>query len=296
MSTMRELRFVSDGQSCRGDMYLPEGDGPFLTVVMGHGFGLTKACGLEPFRDAFLQAGYAVFLFDYRHFGESEGMPRQLLMPNRQVADWQAALACVRKQQEVDNQRIVLWGTSFGGGLVTAVAAREPGLAGIISQCPMMDGLASVLEVVRYAGVAQALKMTGLGLWDVISSLLGLGPRMLPSAGKPGELAAMSSHDAWDGYTALMPEGVPNEVAARIGLVLPLFRPVTQAAKVTCPALVLICETDTVAPASAAEKAAAVMAKPTVKRYPIGHFDIYQGEARDISLVDQLEFLRGVES
>ena len=100
MSTMRELRFVSDGQSCRGDLYLPEGDGPFLTVVMGHGFGLTKACGLEPFRDAFLQAGYAVFLFDYRHFGESEGMPRQLLMPNRQVADWQAALACVRKQQE----------------------------------------------------------------------------------------------------------------------------------------------------------------------------------------------------
>jgi len=69
------------------------------------------------------------------------------------------------------------------------------------------------VEVVRYAGIGQAIKMTGLGLWDVISSLLGLGPRMLPSAGKPGELAAMSSHDAYDGYTALMPEGVPNEVA-----------------------------------------------------------------------------------
>ena len=294
MSKMHELRFVSDGQSCRGDLYLPEGDGSFLTVVMGHGFGLTKACGLEPFRDAFLKAGYAVFLFDYRHFGESEGMPRQVLLPNREVADWLAALACVRKQEQVDNQRIVLWGTSFGGGLVTAVAAREPDVAGIIAQCPMMDGLTSVLEVVRYAGIGQALKMTGLGLWDVISSLLGLGPRMLPSVGKPGELAAMSSHDAYDGYTALMPEGVPNEVAARIGLVLPMFRPVTQAAKVTCPALVLICETDTVAPASAAEKAAAMMAKPTVKRYPIGHFDIYQGEARDISVADQLEFLQGL--
>jgi len=26
----------------------------------------------------------------------------------------------------------------------------------------------------------------------------------------------------------------------------------------------------------------------------VGHFDIYQGEARDISLADQLEFLQGL--
>ncbi|MQX51801.1 alpha/beta hydrolase [Alcanivorax sediminis] len=291
MSEKREMRFVSDGQSCRGDLYLPDGDGPFLTLVMGHGFGLTKECGLDPFRDAFLAAGYAVFMFDYRHFGESEGVPRQVLMPNREVADWQAALACVRKIPEVDNQKIVLWGTSFAGGLVSVVAGKEP-VAGIISQCPMMDGLASVLGVIGYAGLGQGLKMTGLGLLDLASSAVGMGPKLLPSAGRPGELAAMSSADAWDGYTALMPDHVPNEVAARIALVLPLFRPVTSASKVTCPALILICETDSVAPASAAEKAAAAMANATVKRYPVGHFDVYQGEAREISLKDQLAFLK----
>ncbi|MGB1466927.1 MAG: alpha/beta hydrolase [Alcanivorax nanhaiticus] len=293
MSEMRELRFVSDGQSCRGDLYLPEGEGPFLTLVMAHGFGLTRECGLAPFRDAFLAAGYAVFLFDYRHFGESEGVPRQVLLPNREVADWQAALACVRKQPEVDNNKIVLWGTSFSGGLVTVVAGREK-VAGVISQCPMMDGLASVLEVVRYAGIGQALKMSGLGLLDLASSALGMGAKTLPSAGHPGELAAMSSADAWDGYTALMPADVPNEVAARIALVLPLFRPVAVASKVTCPALILICETDSVAPAGAAEKAAAAMANATVKRYPVGHFDVYQGEPREISLADQLAFLESL--
>ncbi len=57
MSAMRELRFVSEGQSCRGDLYLPEGKGPFLTVVMGHGFGLIMECGLAPLRDAFVEAG-----------------------------------------------------------------------------------------------------------------------------------------------------------------------------------------------------------------------------------------------
>ena len=60
---------------------------------------------------------------------------------------------------------------------------------------------------------------------------------------------------------------------------------------VTCPALILICETDTVAPASSAEKAAAAMANAVVKRYPVGHFDVYQGEAREISVADQLDFL-----
>lgn len=290
MPALRELRFVSDGQSCRGDFYQPKGEGPFLTVVMAHGFGLTKECGLAPFRDAFLAAGYAVFLFDYRHFGESEGMPRQVLLPHREVADWQAALACVRKLEAVDNRRIVLWGSSFSGGLVTAVAAREK-VAGLIAQCPMMDGLASVLEVVRYAGPLQVLKLAGLGLLDVLCSLLALGPKLIPSAGKPGELAAMSSHDAYDGYSALMPANVPNAVAARIALVLPLFRPLLQARRVSCPALIQICEADSVAPAAAAEKAASAMANATIKRYPVGHFAVYQGEPRDISLADQLAFL-----
>ena len=254
MDVSRELRFISEGQSCRGDLYLPDGEGPFLTVVMGHGFALTKACGLAPFRDAFLAAGYAVFLFDYRHFGESEGMPRQVLLPWREVADWQAALACVRQQPEVDNQRIVIWGTSFGGGLVTSVAAREP-VAGMIAQCPMMDGAASVLEVLRYAGLMQGIKMVALGLLDVVSSALGFGPRTMKSAGVPGELAAMSSHDAYGGYTALMPKGVPNAVAARIALALPFYRPIQQAGQVMCPALVLICDNDTVAPAAGARRA-----------------------------------------
>ena len=294
MATQRSVRFISDGQACRGDLYTPNGDAPFTTVVMGHGFGLTRECGLAPFRDAFLQAGYAVFQFDYRHFGDSEGMPRQLLLPGKEVADWHAALACVRSQDEVDGRRIVLWGTSFGGGLVTTVAARDPGVAGIIAQCPMMDGLASVLEVVRYAGPSQALKLTAMGLWDSGQALLGQGPKLIPSAAKPGELAAMSSSDAYDGYTALIPEGVPNKVAARIALVLPLFRPVSKAARVACPALIQICEKDTVAPVSAAEKAAAKMPLATVKRYDIGHFDIYQGEHREQSIADQLAFLEEI--
>lgn len=294
MGELRELRFLSAGQSCRGDLFLPDGDGPFATVVMAHGFGLTRDCGLAPFRDAFLAAGYATFLFDYRHFGESEGLPRQLLSPARQVDDWQAALHCLRGRPEVDSERLVLWGTSFSGGLVTVVAARETGIKAIIAQCPMMDGLASVLEVMRYAGPWQGLRLTLLGLADVARGLLGLEPLYIRSAGHPGEAAAMTSEDAWSGYTALMPANVPNRVAARVALILPLFRPLRVAGRVRCPALIQICENDSVAPPKAADRAAAAMFDARVRRYPVGHFDVYDGEARRRSIADQCAFLDAV--
>lgn len=292
MDMQREdLQFESQGVPCRGYLYRPEGASPFPCVIMGHGFAATRDAGLAPFAEAFARAGYGVFVFDYRHFGASGGDPRQVLVPGREVEDWLTALDFVRSLPDVRDDRIVLWGTSFGGGLVTVAAARDGHVQGIIAQCPMMDGLASVLAVIGYAGLAQGLKLTAHGLRDIGRAALGREPHYIASAGRPGEVAAMSAHDCYDGYTALLPEGAPNKVAARIGVTLPTFRPIASAAKVTCPALIQICEKDTVAPVRATEKAAARMPKAEVKRYPVGHFDIYQGEPRAAIIADQLEFL-----
>ncbi len=292
MLSKQEMSFESQGVVCRGDFYRPDtASGDVPCVVMGHGFAAVRDAGLAPFVEAFVATGYAVFVFDYRHFGNSDGEPRQLLVPAREVEDWLAAIAFVRNLDGVNAGAIALWGTSFGGGLVTSAAARDGGVQAIIAQCPMMDGAASVQAVIGYAGISQALKLTAHGVFDMVRGLLGMAPHYIQSAGRPGEVAAMSAADCYDGYMALMPAGAPNRVAARIAATLMLFRPVTQASKVTCPALILVCERDTVAPVSAAEKAAARMARAEVKRYPVGHFDIYQGEARALSLADQLAFL-----
>lgn len=287
-----DLSFDSQGVTCRGYLYRPANatkDVP--CIVMGHGFAATRDAGLAPFAEAFAAAGYAAFIFDYRHFGDSAGEPRQLLVPSREIQDWLAAISFARTLKGIDADAIALWGTSFGGGLVTSAAARDGKVQAIIAQCPMMDGAASVQAVIGYAGIGQALKLTAHGMLDMSRALLGMSPHYIKSAGKPGEVAAMSAPDCYEGYTVLLPEGAPNTVAARISATLMMFRPVTEASKVTCPALILICETDTVAPVKSAEKAAAKMPKSEVKRYPVGHFDVYQGEARAISLKDQLEFL-----
>jgi len=287
-----DLEFDSHGVTCRGFLYRPDSAGKDVPcVIMGHGFAATRDAGLAPFAEAFAQAGYAAFVFDYRHFGDSGGEPRQLLVPSREIEDWLSAIRFVRGLDGINADAIALWGTSFGGGLVTSAAARDGKVQAIIAQCPMMDGAASVQAVIGYAGIGQALKLTAHSVLDMSRALLGMSPHYIKSAGKPGEVAAMSAHDCYDGYTVLLPASAPNQVAARIAATLMLFRPVSEAARVTCPALILICDTDTVAPVRAAEKAAARMPKAEVRRYPCGHFDIYQGDMRASSLRDQLDFL-----
>lgn len=287
----QDLSFDSHGVTCRGYFYPGAGSGARPCIIMGHGFAATRDCGLAPFAEAFAAAGYSVFVFDYRHFGASGGEPRQLLIPEREVEDWLSALAFVRRLDGVRAEAICLWGTSFGGGLVTVAAARDGKVQAVIAQCPMMDGLASVQAVIGYAGLGQVLRLSAHGVVDILRSLVGASPHYIASAGRPGEVAAMSAEDCHDGYTALLPPEAPNKVAARIATRLAMFRPVRLAAKVQCPALLLLCEHDTVAPSAAAEKAAARMPQAEVQRYPVGHFDVYQGEARAQSLRDQLDFL-----
>jgi hypothetical protein len=53
-----------------------------------------------------------------------------------------------------------------------------------------------------------------------------------------------------------------------------------------------IADHDSVAPASAALRHAARGSNVEVRRYPIGHFEIYWGDHFERAVADQFEFLR----
>src|SRR5512144_2103791 len=111
------LTFASQGTRCVATLYLPDGPRPLPCLVMGHGFTGTQD-QLEPYAQRFAEAGIAVLTFDYRHFGRSDGEPRQLVDCGRQEADWRAAVVLARSLDAVDPQRIGLWGSSLSGSHV----------------------------------------------------------------------------------------------------------------------------------------------------------------------------------
>lgn len=288
MPEREDVWFTSATDLISAWLYRPTGDAVVPLIVMAHGLGAVRTMRLDAYAERFSAAGYACLVFDYRNFGDSEGQPRQLLDIDMQLADWAAAVDFARTLPGVDFNRIALWGTSFGGGHVIASAARLPGIAAAVAQCPFTDGLASIGAI----NPATAARITVLGIRDVIASRLGKPPVMIPTAGRPGEVALMTASDAYSGYLNLVPDGVelPNEVAARIGLKVLIYRPGRSAAKITCPILFCVCETDSVAPAGPTLRHAAKAPRGEIKTYPEGHFAIYVDDAFERVVTDQIAF------
>jgi dienelactone hydrolase len=284
-----DVEFEVGDAVCRAWLYLPDASEPRPVVVMAHGLGGIREMRLDAYAERFAAAGYACLVFDYRHFGASGGEPRQLLDIGRQLDDWSAAVAFARTRADVDGSRIILWGTSFGGGHVIVTAARVSGIAAVISQCPFTDGLASA----RVIDPATLAKLMLRGLADVVASRLGRASVSVPLAGPPRSAALMTAPDAMPGYLALVPMGIAHrdEVAARVALRIPLHRPGRYAAQVACPILFVVCETDSVAPAKTTVRHARTAPRHEIHLYPAGHFDIYRGEAFDRVVGDQTAFL-----
>ena len=287
--TRRDVRFDSGEAYCSAWLYLPEGVERPPVVVLGHGLGATREMRLDAFSERFAAAGIATLAFTYRYFGDSGGQPRQLMSVKRQLEDWDAALAFVKQRSDVDGDRLAVWGSSFGGGHAITVASRHPELRAAVSQCPFTDGLASAAAL----GVVGSLKVNPVVLRDFAAKLFGRPPVMVPIAAAPGQPALMNAHDALPGYLALVPKGKRfiNHVAARVIPEIATYRPGRAAARVKCPILFCVSNTDTVTPPGRTLALARRAPRGEIKRYDAGHFDFYMGSAFERLVQDQSRFL-----
>lgn len=285
-----DVQFTVQGLACAAWLYLPDGTRPAPVIVMAHGLGGVRTMRLDAYAERFQAVGYACLVFDYRHFGDSEGTPRQLLDIRKQQQDWAAAIAYACTRPEVDAQRVVVWGSSFSGGHAIYLGATQPGLAAILAQCPFTDGVASA----TVTNPISSLRVMPRALADVLMACVGGPPVMVPCAAPRFGTGLMTAGDCLHGMRALVPPGAPfrNEVAARFALQIMGYRPGKLAAKVPCPAFFAICRHDTVAPSGAALKQVRQAPRGEVKVYDRGHFDIYLGEAFEQVVSDQLAFLR----
>lgn len=289
-----DVSFKVNGTTLSAWLYLPAKlFGPAPCIIMGHGFGGTKDMLLESYAVRYQEAGFAVLIFDYRHFGESGGEPRQLLWIPYELEDWSAAIAYARGIKEIDPAKIALWGTSLSGGHVIVTAARDHRIACVVAQCPALDGFAAGEKFLERVGIRYLLRMVMHGQRDYFRSWFGLSPHKIPIVGKPGSIAGMTTPDAYDFFMKYAPANFINEVCARIMIRGDKYRPVKKAGSVRCPVLLQICEYDSIIPKSAGEETEKQLGKyAQAIYYPIGHFDIYVGDNFEKAVSDQLEFFK----
>jgi len=277
-----DTEFRSHGDSCAAWLYRPEGGSPRAPiVVMAHGLSGTRRDGLGPFAERFAAAGMAALVFDHRGFGDSGGEP-DLFEPGRQRDDWRAAIGFARALPGVDAERVATFGSSMGGGNALAAAVDDARVAAVVSQVPFLD-------MVRQAHRSSPLVSARM----LLAAARG---RHLPAIGQPDEAAFINAPGGEPGWRHVVAIGEDsrwrNRVSSRWLLGAP-YRPARLAAKLHCPWLLCVGESDRVARPGPAIAAARRAPRAELRTYPgVDHFDVYDGPEFEAVVADEVAFLR----
>ncbi|MBT3535378.1 MAG: alpha/beta fold hydrolase [Rhodospirillaceae bacterium] len=153
----------SEGRRLAGDLWHPPAtntDTKHPAIVMTHGWGGTRSHLNNAYAPQFAAAGFIVLTFDYRGWGDSdsrlvlvekepkpdaEGLItvrakpiRNVVDPRAQIRDVISAIDFISGEPSVDAGRIGLWGTSYSGGHVVYLAARDSRVKAIVAQVGYM--------------------------------------------------------------------------------------------------------------------------------------------------------------
>ncbi|MCE7008827.1 alpha/beta hydrolase [Kibdelosporangium philippinense] len=178
-----------------GDLYLPEGDGPFPVVLLLHGgywTALFDRYQMVPLAEDLVTHGYAVWNVEYRRLGEDGAGWRGTFLDVAAAVDALADLS-----PAVDPSRVLVVGHSAGGHLAGWVAHRSL----LPSDAPGANPRVIPLGAVSLAGIldlaAGDADRAGHDLTD---------PNTPPPAGAPVEPRA----DLIPAVSKLLGEGAIN--------------------------------------------------------------------------------------
>ncbi|WP_283133327.1 alpha/beta hydrolase [Rhizohabitans arisaemae] len=137
-----EVSWYSEGDRISALWRTPEdGTGPYRAIVQGPGWlGLKDAKLYVRYHEALVAAGFAVLVFDYRGFGDSQG-DRSVLSPVKQLQDLRSAVTYLTTREDVLPDGIGVFGSGgTGGGNAVLLAAADRRVRAAVSQLPVADG------------------------------------------------------------------------------------------------------------------------------------------------------------
>jgi uncharacterized protein len=298
------IEFPSAGGICRGVLYRterPSGERPGV-VILAHGLSGTRLTQYDRRARRLVQDGVAVLDFDPRFVGTSPGTPRQRIDAFAWLDDLRAAVAYVRSRDDVDAQRVGLYGSSLGGGLSLAVAVEDPGIRAVALDVPAIDGMRATPSPARSRPALLAAVAR-----DVLGRRRGRPPVLLPVFGEVGSGAVVQNDvdgfwramDEIEGIEWIEPRRVArhaetgewrNQATALELMSSVRLRPARRAAAVRCPVLVHLCEDDRVVPFGPTRKALGRITAAQIRTLRGGHFAPFYGEGFATTTAAQADF------
>lgn len=286
----RPVSFDSAGHRLAGVFCPAEGrTGPAPCVVMAHGWSGVKEM-LADYAAPFVAAGLSVLAYDHFAFGESEGLPRQEIDPVLQTRGYRDAISLAQTLPEVDPEAIGIWGTSYAGGHVLAVATVDRRVRCVVSQCPTISGWANTClrftpeqwaRMVRSFEKDRAARFHGepAATFPCIPELEAIEP-------DPARTHFGNNGGAW--YVNLPPSrraNWRNDLTLRSLELYAEYEPGHAIERISpTPLMLVLAERDTVTPfASGVEAYARVPGPKELVTVPGGHYDLYEDQ-REIAV------------
>lgn len=126
------LKLKTADEATISALYLPQPKAAF-TLIYSHGNGEDLG-DIRSRLERLRTLGFAVFAYDYRGYGTSEGFPAERFA----YQDINAAYQYVTETLKVPASQIVLYGRSVGSGPSVDLASREP-VSGMILESPFIS-------------------------------------------------------------------------------------------------------------------------------------------------------------
>ncbi|HCF6118207.1 TPA: alpha/beta hydrolase [Pseudomonas aeruginosa] len=133
--TVQKVSFKNQYQlNVVGNLFIPKGldsDTRSPAVIVGHPMGAVKEQSSNLYAQKLAEQGFVTLALDLSFWGESEGQPRNAVLPDMYAEDFSAAVDYLGTRSFIDRQRIGVLGICGSGSFVISAAKIDPRMKAI---------------------------------------------------------------------------------------------------------------------------------------------------------------------
>lgn len=133
--TVQKVSFKNQYQlNVVGNLFIPKGlenANRSPAIIVGHPMGAVKEQSSNLYAQKLAEQGFVTLALDLSFWGESEGRPRNAVLPDMYAEDFSAAVDYLGSQPFIDRQRIGVLGICGSGSFVISAAKIDPRMKAI---------------------------------------------------------------------------------------------------------------------------------------------------------------------